>query len=852
MTTPLNRAALTAVGAAVAAILTVPPAAAQGAAADDGLALQEIVVTARKREESLQDVPLTVTAVTGAAIEQLGIRDARDLALYTPGFSNVASFGRNSTERPVIRGQSNILGDPNASYFVDGVYLSGSATNTETANLERIEVIKGPQAALYGRSTFAGAINYVTRKPADEFEGKVSATLGQNDQRDASAYISGPLIDGVLKYYLAGSHTEYGGSYDNPLDQRDDLGAEKSSAATAKLQWTPNDDIEITGLLTYQQDDDGPISIGLQGREFNNCQLNSTTLPRSRGYYCGVAQPLSKLTIQQRTDLFPNPGTDRDRLRAAVTAKFNFLDGYELVSVSGYSKEDYHVEIDVSYAGYDAFGLLDSPTLTAPAAGAAGDGARQFRNKGAFWRIQDEFREDFSQELRLRSPADRALRWTLGAYFYKQNDDFTRDDKVTPDGRIVPNGAAAIAYRDVENEAIFGGIEYDFNDQWTATAEFRHAKDTKKQTGAQFTTTPVAASRCAAGGDGIQISTSPTAGCVISSAVRVPTQPFSGTFTSDKPRFTLRYKMTPDITFFANYAEGNKPGGFNSATVIPLLETIGKTAAYDEEESENFEVGGKFRLLDGRVFASVTYFDTKLSNQQLTQNIVGLNAAGSVIANSYIENVGKTDSSGIELELTARLTERLDLTLGGAYIDAKIKDYVNQDQADLYSNRPASAFTVISATNPGGCGTLGATAAANAAACLALRNLDNAQFGSVAGKRTPRSPEYNGYAILRYTMPLTGDMELSLGGDVVYEGSKFAQVHNLIETGSRTYLNARIGLETDTWSVALWGKNLGDDDTALDILRYIDSRNVATPSTRGFAISLPRPRQVGLTASYKF
>ena len=849
-----NRTPLTAVAAAVATILTGPQAAAQatGASSENSLALEEIVVTARKREESLQDVPLTVTAVSAATIESLGIRDSRDLALYTPGFSNVSSFGRTNAERPVIRGQSNILGDPNASYFVDGVYLSGSTTNTETANLERIEVIKGPQAALYGRSTFAGAINYVTRKPSDEFEGKVSATFGQYDQRDANAYVSGPIIEGVLRYYVAASHTEYGGSYDNPYDQRHDLGAEQSDAVTAKLQWTPNENIDINGLVTFQQDDDGPNAIGLQGREFNNCQLTSTALPRSRGYYCGVAQPISKLTIGQRSDLFPNPGVDRDRLRAALSAKFNFMDGYELVSVTGYSKEDYHIEIDVSYAGYDAFGLLDSPALTPPAAGAAGDGARQFRNKGSFWRLQDEFREDFSQELRLRSPSDRALRWTLGAYFYKQSDDFTREDKVTPDGRIVPNGAAAIAYRDVENEAIFGGLEYDFNDQWTATAEFRHAKDTKNQVGAQYTTTPVAASRCAAGGDGIQTSTSPTTGCVISSGVRVQTAPFAGTFTSDKPRFTLRYKMTPDITFFANYAEGNKPGGFNSATVIPLLEAIGKTAAYDEEESENFEVGGKFRLLDGRVFASLTYFDTKLFNQQLTQNIVGLNAAGAVIANSYIENVGKTNSSGIELEVTARLTERLDLSLGGAYVDAKIKEYVNQDQADLYSNRPASAFSVISATNPGGCGTLTGTAAANAAACLALRNLDNAQFGSVAGKRTPRAPEYNGYAILKYTMPLTGDMDLSLGGDVVYESSKFAQVHNLIETGARTYFNARIGVETDTWSVALWGKNLGDDDTGLDILRYIDSRNIASPSTRGFAVTLPRPRQVGITANYKF
>ncbi|MBM4232306.1 MAG: hypothetical protein FJ184_16530, partial [Gammaproteobacteria bacterium] len=215
---------------ATASVLSSQAAAQQGANAADDLALEEIVVTARKREESLQDVPLTVTAVTATQIAELGIKDSRDLALFTPGFSNVASFGRSPLERPTIRGQSNILGAANASYFVDGVYLSGSASNTETANLERIEVIKGPQAALFGRATFAGAINYVTRKPSEEFIGQVTGTVGQFDQRDITAFISGPIIDGKLNFYLSGTRTEIGGFYNNPLDSRDDLGAEQTDA----------------------------------------------------------------------------------------------------------------------------------------------------------------------------------------------------------------------------------------------------------------------------------------------------------------------------------------------------------------------------------------------------------------------------------------------------------------------------------------------------------------------------------------------------------------------------------------------------------------------------------------------
>ncbi len=813
---------LPAVAVTVASLLAAASVAkAQNAAGADDLALEEIVVTARKREESLQDVPLTVTAVSATQIAELGIKDSRDLALFTPGFSNTTAFGRNSSERPTIRGQSNILGAANAAYFVDGVFISGSASNTETANLERIEVIKGPQAALFGRSTFAGAINYVTRKPSEEFTGEVTGTVGQFDQKDITAFVSGPLIDGKLNFYLSGTHTEIGGFYDNPLDSRDDLGAEQTDAATGKLRWRPAEGIDITALVTYAKDKDAPPALGLQGRQFNNCQLNDPVLrPRSRGYFCGEALPISQLTIAQLTDLFPNPGTRRDRVRGALTASFTTSSGYQLVSTTGYSEENYEVQIDVSYGGYD-FGVLAPVPVATPF-------QAQWATQGAFQRINGEKRNDLSQEVRLSSPVERKVRWSLGGYYFAAGDDFVRDDKIYRTGAlIVPNGTSSLTYRDIKNTAVFGSIEWDISDQWTITAEARQATETIDQQSFAF----------------------PTNG-----TERVPGRMFNGTFKSYTPRFTLRYKPTEDLSLFANYAQGTKPGGFNGGTVIPLLEAVGKPIEIKEEESENVEIGAKFNLFGSRLTASVTAFDINLTNQQLTQNIVGVSGT-SIIANSFIENVGKTSSRGLELELAARVTDNLRLGFGGALIDATFDEYINSDQADLYSNRPSTAFTAISATNPRGCGTLGASAAANAAACLALRAQDNQEFGSVAGQRTPRSPKWNAFLTSRYSRPLNDNLNLVVGIDVTAEGSKFAQVHNLIETGARKYLNARIGVESASWSVALWGRNLNDDDTPTDILRYVDGRGlayVAGLGTRAFTISLPKPRQVGLTASYKF
>ncbi|MBM4234438.1 MAG: TonB-dependent receptor, partial [Gammaproteobacteria bacterium] len=424
-------------------------------------------------------------------------------------------------------------------------------------------------------------------------------------------------------------------------------------------------------------------------------------------------------------------------------------------------------------------------------------------------------------------PVDRGFRWTVGAYYFAAADDAVRDDKLYSTGAlIVPNGAATLTYRDIKNTATFGSLEYDITDKWTVTAEARQAKEEIEQKSEAFATNAIA---------------------------RTPGRTFDGTFESYTPRFTVRYKPNEDLSLFANFAQGTKPGGFNSAGVLPLLEALGKSAPIKEEDSEVIELGAKFDW-GQRFSGSVTGFDIQLTNQQLTQNIVAV-VNGVAIANSFIENVGKTSSKGIELEFNAVVTDSLRISLGGALIDATFDEYINSDQADLYSNRPATAFTAVSAANPRGCGTLGASVAANAAACAALRAQDNIEFGNVAGNRTPRSPEWNGYITSRYTRPLDDDMRLVVGVDLTAEGSKFAQLHNLAETGARTYVNARAAVETDTWNVTLWGRNMNDDDTALDILRYIDGRGLpgaAWVATRGFVISLPKPRQFGLTASYKF
>ena len=179
-------------------------------ATQGGLALEEIVVTARKREESLQDVPLAVTAITSADIANRQVTSIDDVAKFAPGLVFAKTFGR-ATERPVVRGLASVLAGTNASvetgvsYFVDGVYYQGDIGSLDMSDIERVEVIRGPQSALYGRNTYSGAINFVTRKPSDEFKGGVNGTFDP-DERQMSARMSGRLTDSLaasvnMRYY---------------------------------------------------------------------------------------------------------------------------------------------------------------------------------------------------------------------------------------------------------------------------------------------------------------------------------------------------------------------------------------------------------------------------------------------------------------------------------------------------------------------------------------------------------------------------------------------------------------------------------------------------------------------------
>jgi outer membrane receptor protein involved in Fe transport len=785
-------------------------------------AVEEIVVTARKVEENLQEVPLAVSAFTPESIEQLNLRTLDDIAKFTPGFSFTSAFGRQSgSDRPAIRGITTIqngIGNASAvAYFVDGVYLGSSPQSTELFNLERVEVLKGPQAAQFGRGTYAGAINYVTRRPSmDEFDGGVALTGAEHETYEASGWVSTPIIDNTLALYVAAGYDTYDGEYTNQRTS-DEVGGTETTSATAKLLWTPTENLDVTLKFGVQSTDDDHFAIYLQPRTENNCFLRTPQNARAREYFCGTAN-VDENGINLATDLLDATGISGAELRrylSTLTVDYELESGATFTSVTGLVQDNLQTGYDVSYAGYDPLPF-----------GAS---------RSSFFQLDRDENEVFTQEFRVSSARNEPVRGMAGFYFLQQTDEEKANRKVNYAGgtSLNPQGPYGEALQtvsnltdeEVRNFAFFGGVEWDATERATLGAELRYAED------------EVHVSSVLNDGSG-----APDSSCDPNRTDGIATS-CSKTFDSLTPRLTARYRLTDEVNLYANVAKGTKPGDFNANLPTDPVTGLPDTSfeVVDEETMWSYEVGAKTEWFDRRLVANLAVYFNDVRDQQLTQNIEGPGG----VPQSVLVNAGKTEVWGTELELNASITDNWTGGFVFAWTDSEIEERLSGDQADLVGN--TAGFVDIEQF---------------------IRD-----YGDVSGQESPRVPEIQYALFTRYEMPMSWGSWYA-GADFTFEESKYAQEHNLIETGDRSLLGARIGFRAGPWDFSIWGKNITDEDAPLDIIRYIDRRSgtltscnatlgaPATPTLpecqgssttpRGFGLTLQPGRQVGATLTYKF
>ncbi len=645
-------------GAALTALLTgASPAVAQDAGTQVS-SLDDVVVTARRREESLQDTPLAITAFTQETIQAARIESLADLGRLTPGLNYTPLFGAQN-QLPIIRGAAQTFGPLNVGVFLDGVYLSGKAgVDLELNDLERVEIVKGPQSALYGRNTFAGAINYITQRPSrDGYTGSAEFTTGDHGLSKGMLSISGPVND-WLAFRLSGFTRTFDGFYTSAIDGgRVDFS--ETSGASLVVEATPTERLRATFRTTVGKEDSGqPASSVIRTNSALGTPSGGSATQQRNLLYLGELPSIAEdgVTVNtRRTGFEPTDyGQRGDILRSSLTLDYDF-DNATLTSITSYSRRKTEYTYDGDNTICDRAG--GCPNFGFPFAPAIPFGKSDFATSSS-----DESFVDRSQELRLASNGDGRLQWLIGAFYY------TNDVRVLAKSQA-PLTAAAVATNGVprslsqiESLSIFGSLGYEFTDRLRGTVELRY--ETEDQDYNQAPSRP--------GGTGA------------SALVRTSDQSFE--FVT--PRVTLDYDLTPDSMLYASIARGAKAGGFNTNLNITTDQWT-----YDPEYTWNYEIGSKNTFMDGALRLNAAIFYTDWTDQQVAcQNPIS--AGGTSTQRTYTCNVGQAQVLGLELDGVWQLSDQFSITANYAYTDATYSKFVDDSLAAtlILAGRPPINF----------------------------------------------------------------------------------------------------------------------------------------------------------------
>jgi len=804
------------------AFSTVAPLTAQ--AQDNefaGLAIEEIVVTARKRDENLQTVPVSVTAITSTMVQQMGLKDLDDIAKVTPGLSFDPEFNRTSN-RPVIRGQANILADSGVAYFIDGVYITGSINDYDINDIERIEVVKGPQSALYGRNTYSGAINMITKSPGDAFGANVRALVTDDGQSEFSGTIKGPLGES-FGLGITGRYFKNDGPFTNTFDGSD-LGEQESTSMSAVATFDPSDRFSARLRLYYAETEDGQSPLVLQPHAENNCFFD-TEYDGGGRYYCGELAPRPLDTDWMRQA--PDATNARELTQASLSLDYDFNDQWTLTSITGYNGAEEEFIQDGDYEGnsYQTNVFARFPLGAPPTTWGFISGVVDFTFSS------EEEIEDLSQEFRL-SYQGESSEFMIGAYYFDQTSE-SYGNRVHPAGAqaisdanfgaaaaeqaafcasvpflctaiipvfgsssALPTNNVDYSRNDIRNTAIFAMAGFELGDATRLTIEGRYAEEKKDQ-------------------------------LLIDQDVGSPPEPAvlkDATFTSFNPRITLDHQLSDDNMVYGLIAQGNKPGGFNSTIAVDA-----GLPTFDEEEVTSFEIGSKNTVAGGQGIVNFSVFFNQVEGYQLTQNVTDGTNTGSATVNA-----GDADIFGIEIEsrYNPEAIEGLSLSASYAYVDSEFVRGSDSNQGqldDVADDGSLNCSTGNIDPDPMEC---------------------TPPNGSIVGNRIPRSAEHQFFIDAELRRPMgNGNWDWFIGANWSYESEKYTQVLNLAEYGAASLVNARLGFDSDRFSVMLWGKNLTGEDSSPLGLRYLDAGDLFR---RAFVISARRDTYWGLTATANF
>jgi len=628
---PLRRAILA--SSALSMLAFAPAAFAQEEGASADTSDDEIIVTARRRDERLIDVPVAITAYSGDALAKAGAIDITDIGQTTPNTTLEVSRGTNSTLSAFIRGvgqQDPVSGfEQGVGLYLDDVYLNRpQAAVLDIYDVERIEILRGPQGTLYGRNTIGGAVKYVTKQLPEEFSLKIKGTLGTYDQADLVVTASAPIGD-IVRVGGSIARLSRGGFGDNLT-----TGLENYN----KDVWAGRGTVELGG---YGE----PVLIRISGdytKDKSAPRGGHRLIPSLR-----TNAPVLDNVFDSRGGLV-DPKQEIESYGLAMNVTAELTDTLTLRSISAWRKDTSATPID-----FDALPAVD---VDVP----------------GFY-----FNEQISQEFQLLYEGDR-LKGLLGFYFLDATADTLFDVRIFN----TLAGLTAFTEADVDTTtfAVFGDATFDFTEQLSLSVGGRYTWD--KREASILRQNYLGGGSPVFGGAGV--------------AFGAPGTDFDGkrNFNKFTPRASLSFKPTPDHTLYASYSQGFKGGGFDPRGVgVNAPDTDGNGTRSDAEiaaflsfrpeKVESYEVGYKGSLMDGAVNVAIAGFYADYTDVQIPGS-VACTVSGLPSFCGVVSNAGKATFKGVEFEGRVRLGEdlaaagdRLTLLTALGYIDADYKEYVS-------------------------------------------------------------------------------------------------------------------------------------------------------------------------------
>ncbi len=755
-------------------------------AQDRATALEEVVVTAQRRETMLQETPIAVTAFTSERIEDLGIFDITDIGGLAPNTNIQKQPSSNSNMSIAIRGigsgETALLVDPKVSFYVDGVYMSKTVGAVfDIIDMESIEVLRGPQGTLFGRNSTGGAVNVTTVKPTGELGGSLEASVGNDGYQRYRGSIDLPKIADMLSVKISGMHMEWDGWADNNFPgQESDLASEDNDSYRIALRLEPTDNLTLD--YAYDKTDNEGVPTPFQVTKVKDSIYNGlTTTPFPYEFLGGQL-------YQEMAALVGDPDDRRDDYNLdAVSTEELEVEGHTFIA----ALELENMTVKYIFGDRDTDSTYDATDLDGGALNTQDlfyGGGQVIPTPGFHASIPDGYVEMTTHEVQLIGDLfDDRLAYTFGYYYYEEEvfqdnpqtfglpvqflvsdpgllaaysaagicNDVPGQGPVCIGSQRLPlpfpfpgadpnlNGAVDLIYgQDTESWALYGQGTYDLTDDIAVTIGARYTEDER---------------------DAFLFSEN------------LGLEDFSQRLKNDDDwdnisyLFNVNWAVTEDMYLYATYSTGYNAGGFNArASTLSSWED-----QVDEEEVDSFELGMKADWLDNRLRTNVAVFYNEFDDIQIAQF-----EAGSGGASSQLVNAGEATYWGVELDLVAILAEGLLLDLTYGYLDAEYDEYLARDPATDQEVDISNVTTV------------------------------------------GRSPEHNANIGLQYDFAPFNFGALSARVDATYTDEfVFHPFQNQFDRAEDRWIyNARVSLnnvslgDMGSLRISAWGKNLSDEE----------------------------------------